>query len=56
MLPDIAAGIHVMKSNLIISTIFYLKQLKKNIQEFQAIWACNNALHLVNDSSLVQLL
>ena len=35
---------------------FIYKHLKKNIHDFQAIWACNNALCLVNDSLLVQLL
>ena len=35
---------------------FIYKQLKENIHDFQAIWACNNTLCLVNDTFLVHLL
>ena len=34
---------------------FIYKHMKKNIHDFNILWACNNALRIVNDSSLVQL-
>ena len=35
---------------------FIYKHMKKNIHDFNILWACNNALCIDNDSSLVQLL
>ena len=33
---------------------FIYKHMKKNIRDFNTLWACNNALRIVNDSSLVR--